>query len=788
MGVYELWPLVRKNGYDPSQASLAHQRHQGIVGLDASSCFYTSIQRAYSTHPPDRAAAIFERALAGLVGHLKASVVCYLDGEPALEKAAAHQAREKRRSTALDSVEAGMVVLRNQVHNLRLATKQQHLAVRKKLGTSFTWSLEDRQHLQQYLQEQGWVVILSSCEADVEIARDCQEGDVVLTTDSDFLAYSRVQTVWRLVTRTELLVYDIPKLLKTVGLTRAQLTALCIVSKNDYDSNVLRLGTITNFKLLKSITRAETVEQYRRHRNTDITFELSQRVFDTLVQTAAAPNSSSSALNTRRQSLSPSMTSSARSSMEYRRRPEPCGRRPEKPAKRKKAALDTTYGEIRASIDSTRKQNLVKMLSVEHPIVTLLVGTVQSNSHGVRLSVQNELGVQVDGLDEAGSEIAKEVARMLKRASRQAAAAKRSDGYNLQLLAYKVRELNAVKYKRYSPALLPDRMLSTTAGTGDYLTEVLNVFKTPADVKRLLGCTPNEVDQVSYLGIDLGQAFIVGAHAYLPANKNPRLSRRRKPKKRGSRGRRKRVARPTLRHRTWMEQQKCADVKPRPSSLTTNTESAAPSTPNQPLSSDTAEATPEVLSLRDIESAMPHLRGDGANFHDHAQYRKEHEDHLASFYNGKRHRFKNISACPEKPGKESMSGSLIRCCVWWDTVGGTIGERRKDEDKVVIGVGLGQFTSTSRLSSLHGTFEAYFIAKARSSGYLVIGVNAYYTYGKYPWLQEDSDAASPSRKRHAEHEDHVDTKVSGKRIQTGATKQKGKRGKAEGKGKAKATD
>ncbi|KAF9942578.1 hypothetical protein BGZ70_006117, partial [Mortierella alpina] len=99
---------------------------------------------------------------------------------------------------------------------------------------------------------------------------------------------------------------------------------------------------------------------------------------------------------------------------------------PEKPAKRKKAAPNKTYDEIRASIDSTRKQNLVKMLTVEHPIVTLQVGTVQSNSHGVRLSVQNELGIQVDGLDETGSEIAKEVARILKRASRQAATAKRS--------------------------------------------------------------------------------------------------------------------------------------------------------------------------------------------------------------------------------------------------------------------------------------------------------------------------------------------------------------------------
>ena len=98
----------------------------------------------------------------------------------------------------------------------------------------------------------------------------------------------------------------------------------------------------------------------------------------------------------------------------------------EKPAKKKKTAPEMTHDEIRASVDSIRKQNLVKMLAVEHPIVSLQVGTVQANTHGARLSVQNELGVQLDGLDEAGSEIAKEVARILKRASRQAATAKRT--------------------------------------------------------------------------------------------------------------------------------------------------------------------------------------------------------------------------------------------------------------------------------------------------------------------------------------------------------------------------
>jgi hypothetical protein len=100
---------------------------------------------------------------------------------------------------------------------------------------------------------------LSSFEADVEIARDCQEADAVLTTDCDFLAYAPVRTVWRLVTRTKLLVYNVPELLKAIGYTRIQLTALCIVSRNDYESNVYRLGTPTNYKMIKAIAGAGKV-------------------------------------------------------------------------------------------------------------------------------------------------------------------------------------------------------------------------------------------------------------------------------------------------------------------------------------------------------------------------------------------------------------------------------------------------------------------------------------------------------------------------------------------------
>ncbi|KAG0271725.1 hypothetical protein BGZ95_000417 [Linnemannia exigua] len=56
--------------------------------------------------------------------------------------------------------------------------------------------------------------------------------------------------------------------------------------------------------------------------------------------------------------------------------------------------------------------------------------------------------------------------------------------------------------------------------------EVHNVFKTAADVvERLLGCMPDEADKVSYLGLDLGQASVVGAYGLLLQNKALRVGK-----------------------------------------------------------------------------------------------------------------------------------------------------------------------------------------------------------------------------------------------------------------------
>lgn len=47
---------------------------------------------------------------------------------------------------------------------------------------------------------------------------------------------------------------------------------------------------------------------------------------------------------------------------------------------------------------------------------------------------------------------------------------------------------------------------------------------------------------------------------------------------------------------------------------------------------------------------------------------------------------------------------------------GSIGARREEDNKVIIGtigIGLGRFSSNTKLSSLHGTFQEYFVQKVQ---------------------------------------------------------------------------
>jgi hypothetical protein len=248
----------------------------------------------------------------------------------------------------------------------------------------------------------------------------------------------------------------------------------------------------------------------------------------------------------------------------------------------------------------------------------------------------------------------------------------RTDGFLLQILAFKLNELNSVKYKRLPAEKLPLRIASTQGGTDDSLTEIRNVVRTKEDIIELWDCDPGKI---KILGLDPGQACVVGASALLP-NREGAETGNKKPKFVNLSVKQKAVYQPTLKQRHWMERRK-------------------------------ARTMCGPHSISEIESALPPLRGEGASITKYIEKLQDVDVHLSSFYNSsnviKKHRWNARRARDEE--YKRMANSLLKM------VGGSIGAKRDENNKVVIAVGLGKFASNSRLSSLHESFQSYFVKR-----------------------------------------------------------------------------
>ncbi|KAF9992821.1 hypothetical protein BGZ79_002596 [Entomortierella chlamydospora] len=110
------------------------------------------------------------------------------------------------------------------------------------------------------------------------------------------------------------------------------------------------------------------------------------------------------------------------------------------------------------------------------------------------------------------------------------------------------------------------------------------------------------------------------------------------------------------------------------------------------IQQQTTRATPTTSQKKQSISTIETL---ARRFAEHVKRRQDNKDALDKFYSGLR------------------------------MVGGSTSEKRKS-----------RFRSTSGLSSLHGTFEDYFIHKARPLGYVVVGIREYYTSKKWPMCRK----------------------------------------------------
>ncbi|OAQ26545.1 hypothetical protein K457DRAFT_697714 [Linnemannia elongata AG-77] len=112
------------------------------------------------------------------------------------------------------------------------------------------------------------------------------------------------------------------------------------------------------------------------------------------------------------------------------------------------------------------------------------------------------------------------------------------------------------------------------------------------------------------------------------------------------------------------------------------------------------------------------------------------ETRLKKFYAGDDNRYKKHAWDLERAKQAEYQAIAERLL---NVVGGSLGRRvedNEDKDPILFGVGLGQFSSNSKLSTLHPTFLSYFIQTVRSLGYVVVGINEYYTSKKCPRCTE----------------------------------------------------
>ncbi|KAF9147386.1 hypothetical protein BGX20_006667, partial [Mortierella sp. AD010] len=190
----------------------------------------------------------------------KARMRYYVDGMPAEEKKQqTHAKRQKDRQHALTKAAAAITNLENRLSS-NLRVRKNHITyASKNFRQAFHWSFEHRSSFVEYMREQGYDIVLCvlcPTEADVLIASECQPKDAVVSCDGDLLFYKNILTIWRPVgpyRDRQFLSYEKSTLLKTLNLTTTQLTALAILSGNDYINNIPHLAIETNAKLISGM-------------------------------------------------------------------------------------------------------------------------------------------------------------------------------------------------------------------------------------------------------------------------------------------------------------------------------------------------------------------------------------------------------------------------------------------------------------------------------------------------------------------------------------------------------
>lgn len=260
MGIKYAWSFLSKKGLRPSaQKSVSLTSTDSKIRVDVCSTFYSSIKFFYS-NPSDLsiAHANLERLLLKTGETDKTRF--YIDGMPATEKSQTHAFRHKNRQDALVKAAATISDLESRLTGNQRIRKHHVATAYKNIRQGFFWSFEQRASFVQYMTEKGYDIVLCPTESDVLIATECQAHDAVISGDSDLLFYKTVPVVWRPIgsyKSRRFVPFEKSSLLKVLNLTSTQLTALAILSGNDYVLNIPHLAIATNHKIVRTLDGGE---------------------------------------------------------------------------------------------------------------------------------------------------------------------------------------------------------------------------------------------------------------------------------------------------------------------------------------------------------------------------------------------------------------------------------------------------------------------------------------------------------------------------------------------------
>ncbi|KAI7818414.1 hypothetical protein BC939DRAFT_506596 [Gamsiella multidivaricata] len=366
--------------------------------------------------------------------------------------------------------------------------------------------VDARRAFAMYMRKKQWTIVECSTEADLTIGLECKPDDIIVSRDSDMPMYKSVETIWRPIPKGKPLVYDVPSVYATL---------LGIVSKNDYSRNILSLGSATNYKIIKELDGEDTAtmtKHYLAHSQVmrkNIVQEMlttSRKVFMDLLQTpvriGSPPSSSAQAAMTYDSLRKQFGCLSQRCSQMEK---EMQGGEKLKTLKTKDLISDGTCTKIDQGIPAIENFVLSSQSSKSYRQTAPLTGT---NQPFMSFS-ERELGILI----------------------RQNAALKKKH-QELVLVDYQHKDIIPAQCDltdwlgQKAPGLLITEMLLNVGRREPpkevdyYLTEVRNIVKTQQDVIDLWGCAP---DQTKILGLDLGQAFVVGVSELLPKIGDPRL-------------------------------------------------------------------------------------------------------------------------------------------------------------------------------------------------------------------------------------------------------------------------